>query len=697
MAASKLLTLLLTALMALVPGSGPMAADEPPVRADVAVQATVGALGTDATVAVETTLPSDLPRGAPDAPRDLAVAWQDGMATLSWNAPPAPAPGGAPVHGYRILRAERDGEAHGILVSPTTGARDVAADPRRSYTYAVTAMSADGESAPSSPARLVAALAPLPPEDLEATAADGRARLAWTHPDAGSVVAFVVRVRAGGAVHELARTRDLAYEDALAPGERKEYFVTAANDAGESGAAGPVAARHPLPLGAPRDLVATARAGAIDLSWSPPEATGEGTLRYRVYQQAGANWSEVGRANDTRFTHAVAREGATHRYHVRADDGATLSAPSNEASATTPFTPFPLNATGGHRRILLQWPDIAGAARYDVVRDGSVVAQTRASEHADEGLGDAERHTYVVVARVNGSERRSVEASATTWGVPGAPRDLTATGRVGGIDLRWSAPESDGGSPITAYRIYRANATDGNRTLVGTVGGDATSHADDVPRGRTYTYTVTAVARVEGPASNAATATPLGVPGAPTGLEASREVRAIQLSWAAPADDGGSPIHSYRIYAAREDNRTVLLATVGGDARSWRHEGLGDGENRTYTVAAVSDAGEGARSLPVVGRTQSAPGAPRDVDAQVNLPSAAVRVSWSPPEDDGGARITAYRIYRAYGGTSFLLAQVDGRSFSYWDETCGANVCVYVVAAVNARGEGARSWEASSV
>ena len=52
-------------------------------------------------------------------------------------------------------------------------------------------------------------------------------------------------------------------------------------------------------------------------------------------------------------------------------------------------------------------------------------------------------------------------ASAVT--VPGAPTDLKETViNAGQINLEWTTPESDGGSPITGYRIVVA-------TLAGTL------------------------------------------------------------------------------------------------------------------------------------------------------------------------------------------------------------------------------------
>lgn len=91
--------------------------------------------------------------------------------------------------------------------------------------------------------------------------------------------------------------------------------------------------------------------------------------------------------------------------------------------------------------------------------------------------------------------------------VPGAPVLTAAPPNTGkGVKLNWTVP-SDGGSPITQFRVLRG--TTGNFLRIATVGPSVTSYRDkSTKRGRTYTYVVRAVnALGTGALSNEASAT----------------------------------------------------------------------------------------------------------------------------------------------------------------------------------------------
>ncbi len=95
-------------------------------------------------------------------------------------------------------------------------------------------------------------------------------------------------------------------------------------------------------------------------------------------------------------------------------------------------------------------------------------------------------------------------------GTPSSPVLIAVSGS-GKVTLTWSAPPSDGGSPITGYKIYRkVSGTSTPATLLTLVGPSVLSHMDtDVVVGTTYEYFVKAYnANGDGTASNSVTASP---------------------------------------------------------------------------------------------------------------------------------------------------------------------------------------------
>jgi hypothetical protein len=99
---------------------------------------------------------------------------------------------------------------------------------------------------------------------------------------------------------------------------------------------------------------------------------------------------------------------------------------------------------------------------------------------------------------------------ATTWGVPGAPRSLTATPQVHGVSLRWQPPIAFGGTPVTGYAIYRSQH--GPETWLATIGNVSAYQDTSAAGGARYFYRVAAINAVgAGPRGNEVSARPYNV------------------------------------------------------------------------------------------------------------------------------------------------------------------------------------------
>jgi Fibronectin type III domain len=116
---------------------------------------------------------------------------------------------------------------------------------------------------------------------------------------------------------------------------------------------------------------------------------------------------------------------------------------------------------------------------------------------------------------------------------PGAPTGLTATGGSGQVALSWTAPASNGGVDVNAYRVYRGTSSGSETPLAtggcGGLGSELSCTDTGLTNGQTYFYEVSAVNAIgEGAQSTETSVRPggcaasqlLGNPGFETGTAA---------------------------------------------------------------------------------------------------------------------------------------------------------------------------------
>lgn len=125
---------------------------------------------------------------------------------------------------------------------------------------------------------------------------------------------------------------------------------------------------------------------------------------------------------------------------------------------------------------------------------------------------------------------------------PGAPTGLVLTALAGAVSAAFNAPSGNGGSAVTRYDIMLSNGLTGS--------GLTSPIVINTPNGTAVTATAKAVNVVGSSAASAPSnsVTPLAAataPGAPTGLTLSPLTAAISVAYAAPVNNGGSPILDY--------------------------------------------------------------------------------------------------------------------------------------------------------
>ena len=166
--------------------------------------------------------------------------------------------------------------------------------------------------------------------------------------------------------------------------------------------------------------------------------------------------------------------------------------------------------------------------------------------------------------------------------------------------IAWSPPATDGGSPITGYRVTR-NGTDsvgnGPQSVVVSAGTRTKSFTLLKPGG-TYTMTVRAItAAGDGPAASGNITLAAVAPGIPTTVSVVRNdsTKIGSIRWSPPTSDGGSAITGYRVTRNGTDSagNGPQSIVVSATSRSRSFSKLVAGRTYTLTVSAITAVGTG--------------------------------------------------------------------------------------------------------
>jgi streptogramin lyase len=221
---------------------------------------------------------------------------------------------------------------------------------------------------------------------------------------------------------------------------------------------------------------------------------------------------------------------------------------------------------------------------------------------------------------------------------PDAPVVGTATSRNVGASVTFTAPADNGGAPITGYTAA-CTASDGGAP--GSASGTASPIVvDGLTNGSTYTCTVSATndrgTGAPSSASNTIVPAPT-VPDPPTNVVGTRGNTTASIAFAAPANDGGSPITSYTTTCT--PSNTGAVGSASGAESPIVVSGLTNSRTYTCIVTATNALGTSIASA------ASAPFIPATVpDPPVIGPATpghgSVGVAFSTPVHNGGVPLT---------------------------------------------------------
>ena len=319
--------------------------------------------------------------------------------------------------------------------------------------------------APSGPSFLLSAGAAAPKFCLAAAADDLQVHLTWVPSASGKDLAIYDGTASDSS--KAAKVGTAAGTSALVTGlinGTTYYFWLVVRQTQMSTIASATPAAVP---GAPAGLSASPGNARVTLSWAAPASDGGSAVTgYIIYQgtsPGGETGTQVNGSPVTATSYTVAglTNGTTYYFKAIAVNAVGLSPLSGEASATLP----------------------------PIVTPSTTPASSATTP--------------------TGTAPASASTSAPAFA---APTGLTATPDNAQVRLSWSAPASDGGSPVISYKVYVATApgVPGSAAVVSTKGTGAT--VTSLTNGTTYYFMVTAVnaAGNESPFSTGVSAKPAG-------------------------------------------------------------------------------------------------------------------------------------------------------------------------------------------
>ncbi|MHB8585980.1 MAG: fibronectin type III domain-containing protein [Thermoplasmatota archaeon] len=358
--------------------------------------------------------------------------------TIRWQPPPSNSY--STITGYNIYR---DGVFVQSLATAASSVVDTSV-PTGSHSYVVTAYSPSGESPKTETTGVATYGVPSSPTlSTKAGPGVGQITLHWSTPASNgglAVTAYrVLRSSSSGAEAAIQDTTGLSYVDTGLPaGSTGYYEVEAINHEGASPPSAQSSATTFTYPSTPYSFQITSgpQAGQLNLSWSPPSASGgEPVTSYRVYRgNASGSETFLRNVSSTTLGDTGLANNATYYYRISAVTAVGEGPLCGEQAGSTfagPGVPTHVVAFAGPGRgnVTIQWqsPPYTGGTpvtQYELLGGSNatslaVVANTTTLNFTDHGLANSQQRFYTVSAKnIVGLGLASLPVSVSSFAPP---------------------------------------------------------------------------------------------------------------------------------------------------------------------------------------------------------------------------------------------------------------------------------------
>jgi len=447
---------------------------------------------------------------------------------------------------------------------------------------------------------------------------------------------------------------------------------------------------------APRVVAVTPGDGSVTVRWTMRSVRADPPITSYLVSTVGGSATCASTGDSCVVTGLT--NGTAYRFVVAAHTplgAGASSSPSAEAVPAGRPGAVVVSTTPGLDQIVLTWN---AADRNGALDTPSYETQYRLpdGDWNTLGTGPLTTATYAgsaydrsVEFRVRASTTGGVGdwsaiASARPLGTPHAPV-AEAAPAAGSVLVSWAAP-ADRGSEVDGYRVEVRESGSSDWSLAG-ISTAPELLVTGLTDGTTYDFRVRATSAVgEGDWSAIVSAQPFRAPDAPVDLVLTPGTGEAGVLWQTPDFDGGSEVTGYlvawRAAGAADWQQVALDAGTG-----MRLTGLVNGTPTEVRVAAVNAAGAGTWTPVRTVTPRDLPGAP--LGLVLTPADGRVDVAWSRPDDDGGARVSGYRLAYRESGTGAWGSETVTTTSATIGGLVNGTAYEFRVSALNDAGEGA--------
>ena len=370
------------------------------------------------------------------------------------------------------------------------------------------------------------------------------------------------------------------------------------------------------------------RATAGLLSWREPSIAGEPRLTHYVVeyrQQNSSTWLSLSGGVTSRTSIAISglRASSEYLFRVRAENGATSGADLTymrlnwallEVRTPDPVTPAaPTTFTTGTittTSAVIRWiapTDNGGSPITDYVvetsRDGSTWSTvphtaSAATSMTLSGLAPGTTYQVRVATKTAVGTSETLSGSVTTLaGLPSAPQTLAATSVAATtLTLTWKLPSSNGGSPITDYKIeVSSNGGSTWSAIPHTASNSRAFNVTGLAKGTSYRFRVSTITAIGTSVSTSAlSVTTVGnPPPSPTTLKVTATTTTtVTLSWSQAAVVNGSAVRNYTVeYSTNSGSTWTVASKPVSTSKSVTLSGFRTKTTYRFRVKAINDVG----------------------------------------------------------------------------------------------------------